>query len=319
MDQPVRIDTEPPLVSIDPPPGLILGTITLSGTARDSHAGIARVALSTTGGTDFQELSLDNAGGWTYSWNTDSSPAGPAAVIVRAVDLAGNPSQVSVETTLARIPPTLVLEPRWSLGQQGKLNLIPGDAPLTKLVVQICELNSTGQCDTSEYVPADFPQAVTWNGTFAGERASTGEYAVTVTLSDSLGRTTSASARIVIHPDDPLPLIPTLKAFLNPLRSTPRPTATRGATQTVRPTATSTLESTPFSIATATPLQVLPTRPGVVTPPQNDHGWSIQNLLIPIFLVLFLVLLSSDPRPRALCRVADALQNLIHSQKEHYD
>lgn len=318
LDNPLRIDVDLPLVSLDPLPGLLLGTVTLSGSALDEGAGIARVQLSTAGGADFQDLSLEDSGRWSYSWNTDSSPAGPHIVVLRATDLAGNETELRVETTLARIPPAITLDPFWKLGRQGRLTLIPGDAPLSRLVVQICALATPGQCELKEYAAEDFPQAVSWEGTFSGVQAPAGEYAVRVTLQDSLGREAIASGRILIPSLDPHPLVPTLVALLSPLRQTPWLTPTSASTQTIMSTAGPVIEKTPFPLSTTAARQDLAASAVEVSTPHRESQ-SAGHLLLPLFLVFFLVSLVTDPRLRALRRVTTALRNLIQSQKEHYD
>jgi hypothetical protein len=319
MDNPVRIDAEPPLVSLDPLAGLLLGTVTLSGSALDMHAGIARLELSTAGGADFQDLRVEDSGHWSYFWNTDSSPAGPTIVILRATDLAGNETELRAETNLARIPPAIILDPFWKLDRQGRLTLVPGDAPLSHLVVQICSLATPGQCELREYAPDIFPQAVSWDGAFSGVHAPPGEYAVSVTLEDSLGREANASGRILIPADDPYPLIPTLESLLSPLWITPGPTPTRASTQRVFSTTGAVIERTPFPLATPAPRREIFASSVEVLSPQRELLWTAGHLILPLFLVLFLVSLVTDPRLRALRRVAAALHNLIQTQKEHYD
>jgi hypothetical protein len=319
LDNPIRIDAEPPLVSLDPLPGLLLGTVTLSGSAQDTHAGIARLQLSTAGRADFHDLRLEDSGHWSYSWNTDSSPAGPALVVLRATDLAGNETELSGETNLARIPPAIMLDPYWKLGRQGKLTLIPGDAPLSQLVVQICALATPGQCVIRAYAADTFPQAISWDGAFSGVHAPPGEYAVTVTLEDSLGRTAIAYGRILIPADDPYPLVPTLESLLSPLWITPQPTPTRASTQTIMQTTGAVIERTPFPLATPAARQEISASSVEVLSPQRELLWKAGHLILPLFLVFFLVSLVTDPRLCALRRVAAALCNLIQSQKEHYD
>ena len=97
LPEPVRVDLDAPFISIDPVPGPLSGIVTLSGKGVDPDSGIAQVLLSTNRGQDFQEINLDDSGNWNFPWNTDEVQGWTTDVIVRAVDLAGNRSEVGIE------------------------------------------------------------------------------------------------------------------------------------------------------------------------------------------------------------------------------
>ena len=97
LPEPIRVDLDAPFISIDPLPGPLSGIVTLSGKGVDPDSGIAQVLLSTNRGQDFQEINLDDSGNWNFPWNTDEVQGWTTDVIVRAVDLAGNRSEVGIE------------------------------------------------------------------------------------------------------------------------------------------------------------------------------------------------------------------------------
>lgn len=87
----VNVDTDPPSASLASHTSgqIVRGLITLSGVASDVTSGIARVQVSTDGGTTWNEAAL-SSGAWSFPFDTTTAVDGLITVQASVRDLAGN-------------------------------------------------------------------------------------------------------------------------------------------------------------------------------------------------------------------------------------
>ncbi len=100
----VRVDTAAPTGTISSTPmGPVGGIATLSGTAEDTHSGVASVklaySLGATSGT-ICTLSTLTAGGWSCPWSTGGLPKGTYTLMLEVTDAAGNREAAPVSRTI---------------------------------------------------------------------------------------------------------------------------------------------------------------------------------------------------------------------------
>jgi len=105
LDDPVRIDRDPPILEIGPLTADLDGITLLSGSAADNESGLSFLELSTDGGLTFSAIHPAEDGVWTFSWDTALSPSGLTTLLLRGTDLAGNLVEVErLVTIAARLP-----------------------------------------------------------------------------------------------------------------------------------------------------------------------------------------------------------------------
>ncbi|HNT54322.1 MAG TPA: Ig-like domain repeat protein, partial [Anaerolineaceae bacterium] len=254
----VQIDQTPPAVAFDEPAGPLVGTVTLTGRAADAGSGLQSVAVSTNLGLTWTPVSLQPDGSWALSWNTFEFPGGRLAVLARAIDQAGNRRVVSLAATIRNRPPGIGLTPRWILPEQGQLRLQHGDVDYTDVTLSICDLQERWPCRVWDYRPGEVPATVAWDGRFGDRAAPAGEYAVSATISDLLGRRDTAQAVVVV----PAP----------PGGPSATPPVTPPATPAGTPTGPAAPDGTPGPDPTRTPhppatRQPTPGEPPIAPPP----------------------------------------------------
>lgn len=133
LEPPVRLDLDPPQLMIDPLPSELHGSIELSGIALDDQSGLSNLLLSTDGGHTFTRILPNPDGTWSYSWNTGSSPTGTNSLILRGVDVAGNPAEVAQPFSIEAVSPA----PRISVPTlQLRIPFIPSIRSLTATATQ---------------------------------------------------------------------------------------------------------------------------------------------------------------------------------------
>lgn len=303
-----QIDQTPPTLTFDPMPNTLTGEVTLSGVASDAMSGLAKVEVSTSLGLFWQEVTVKPDGSWSLPWNTLLIPGGKLVVMARGYDLAGNVTMANLNATITNKPPEITLSERWYIWESGKMAVEVGDAPYERVTVEICDTQKRWNCAVLTFGPQNTPDQVVWDRHFGSIVAPIGEYPVTATVTDVLGRTATARGVIVI----PQPWTPTSAATATPTEtSTPLPTQTGTLQPTQTPQPTQEIVNTP-----------IPTQ--VVTPePINNVVQAIQEKLsVGPYLVLigFCFVLgasvSRDRRPKEWKRLAKQLNQLISIEEK---
>lgn len=105
QDGALKVDRSNPTVSLDPPSGPLVGTVTLTGTANDALTRLASVTVLVDGRYSIcPSAQLASDGRWTCAWRIGELEAGPATLAVVATDLVGQRAQVSMPVTILKPP-----------------------------------------------------------------------------------------------------------------------------------------------------------------------------------------------------------------------
>ena len=296
-----RLDqTKPTSAFSNPPEGSttkISGAFTFSGAFADALSGLDLAEISLDNGATWQPLTLAS-GNWSYAWDTRLVRDGTYTILARAVDRAGNRENTArVQVIAANAPPRIELQDSWWLWEAGRVRVRVGDIPVQAVTIQIsCAPHH--QDVTLRYTVDTLPSEIQWDRR-CGERAyaaESGDYPVTATVCDTWGRCHSASGFIRV----PFfaPNIPT---------STPAP-APEAVIQppAIRPAAipTALQAAAPVVIDELVPVAVVKSGlPGIVL-----RWWHLSA--IAGLLLAFAVVSLSDPRPRALFRLAESVRKI---------
>ncbi len=302
-----QIDQTPPALVFDPIPNILTGEITLSGLAADAMSGLATVEVSTSLGLFWQEVTIQPDGSWSMPFNTYLFPGGQVLILAQAHDLAGNVKIVNLTATIANRPPDITLSKRWYIWESGEMAIEVGDVPYERVTVEICDGQKRWPCAVLTFGPENTPGQVVWDRHFGSIVAPIGEYPVTATVTDILGRSATAHGVIVI----PQPWTPTATATATPTQTaTPMPTQTGTMQPTETTQSTQEIINTPMPTLVSTPEPLL----NVVQAIQEKLSFGPYLVLIGFCFVLG-ASVSRDRRPKEWKRLAKQLNQIISLEK----
>ncbi|MBA3074631.1 MAG: hypothetical protein FP831_13600 [Anaerolineae bacterium] len=205
LADPVLVDQTKPEVTINSIDPKILATVTFSGTAADVTSGLDAVSFSDDAGTTWKPTTLNIDGTWSISVDTTKFPGGTRSFIAKATDKAGNENTATVSSNVSNKTAAISLTSQWTLGQTGKITIIPGDSPVKTITISICDPNGAYECIKNTYQSDQIPSEINWNGQFGSSMAAPGEYDVEVILEDTNNGTSGATATILIPFPTPPP------------------------------------------------------------------------------------------------------------------
>ncbi len=303
--QTVDVDSTPPQSGfVSPAEGSVSfahGTdFMMSGQSSDATSGMSTAQISLDGGSTWQPIPLASDGSWFYTWNTTSVSNGPHLVFVEAVDQAGNQEHTAkITVVVANVGPSVSLPDSFWAYQKVDVGFSAGILPITGARITISDGGDHHR--TFNYSGSSLPSSFQWDGKWEdGTWARPGSYQVGASAWDMFGNTGRATATV---------RVPSLAT------QTPTPTST--------PTSTPSPTGTPIPTAFPTlqpPTPAAPIHLESVThqePPPVVHSQPV--LLWPVFgFVALLAALASaslsDPRPRALKRLAQTLDSIQDDQ-----
>lgn len=294
----VRVDDVPPTSQFTSPSdgAVVKGNVALQGSLLDSLSGPASGQISMDGGITWGPVTLASGGGWSFPWDTGSTPNGTYALLVRGTDTAGNLGQAAGLTlTVDSRPPSVSLTDHWWIWETGTLLVTPDTFALATVKMTVRDPENRWPPVETDFDPAGIPTSVSWDGRLAdGTRASAGDYAVMVQACDVHGLCGSDAGTISI----PLPRGVTRTATPSWIpTATLTPTASVTVTPTVSPTPTYTVV-VPTRVQ-ATPVPTIPSSPKHLT---NSMAWWPLVGLLALFWAVSSASLA-DPRPAALARL----------------
>lgn len=295
--QSFRLDQTAPTSAFDSlPPAKVSGVLVIPGNSFDALSGLSLAEISLDDGATWQPLSLDG-GRWSYSWDTRQARDGAYTILVRATDQADNrETPIRASVIVGNAPPRIELEKWWWLWDTGRLRVRVGDIPIQSVTVQI-SCSPYHQDVTLRYTAETLPAEIRWDrrcgeGAYAAE---SGDYPVTATVCDAWGRCHTASGliRVPFFPSD----IPS---------STPVPAPEEAVIQppSARPAAIPTTSPQPVVFVPPAPAATAARSglPGIVL-----RWWHLSAIA---GLLVFAAVSLSDPRPRALFRLAESVRKI---------
>ena len=301
-----KVDTTKPVSAFsNPPEGTQIkaaGTVSFTGTSSDALSGLAATEISLDGGETW--LALPSSGGaWFFSWDTLRVPDGLYTILVHADDQAGNRENTAkVQVILGNRPPKVEISPSWWLWESGYIKIQQRQIPLRDVTVRIaCEPNHPDV--VLKYTGENFPSELKWdrlcgNGAYAAE---SGDYSVTLTGCDTFGH--CAESIGVIKVPFIAPPVPTWTPTFAPSPTSIEPTRQK-------PTPTQQV----VILVTPAPAIIEPTP---VLPPKSQSS-SLWVWVLTAFALGFSFISLSDPRPRALHRLAQTIQKMEFPHDEPF-
>jgi hypothetical protein len=238
LEQTVRVDTTPPSLHIHTSlPAWSRGILTLTGSAADDGSGLAKVEITTDGGSTWQTVAGTNS--WSFDWDTTSGASGPSHARLRSRDMAGLQTERALSAGVDNSPPKVSLPDSWLQWDAVTLDVWDNDSGLSEVRVEISDPEGRWKTRRIDLDPNGFPLNFKWDRYFGdGTVAPLGTYPVKVIAYDNLGNLTqkTSTARILlgILPGGPT-ATPQPYARID---STPMPASTQGSFFT--PTAVST-------------------------------------------------------------------------------
>ncbi len=306
----IKIDKTAPVSRfVFPPDGssgtVVKGTLVLSGQSADALSGLHLVEMSFDEGKSWQALE-PMSGEWTYAWDTRRLSNGVARVLVRGTDLAGNmEAPRHIEVILANQPPKVSVQESWLIWETGDVTVRDAGLPIDGLRVTIRDPQGRWPAVVLEYGPNNLPDSISWDRRFSdGTLAPSGEYEVLVQVWDVYGNEGRDAGTISI----PFVSLPVPTWTPSP---SPSPTASVLKTQTAMPTV---VQPAATGIPAAT--QVVIVEP--VPEPAEEQTTPLVFWPLVGLLGLMLALASaalSDPRPRALARLKETLDQILMKEK----
>lgn len=298
LPQSFRVDQTPPTSAFDNlPPQKVSGDLVIQGNSFDALSGLSSVEISIDGGASWQPLSL-NGERWSYYWDTRQVRDGMYTIQVRATDQAGNQeSPIQASVIVGNAPPRIEMQEWWWLWDSGRLRVREGDIPIQAVTVQIsCAPHH--QNVILRYTAETLPTEIRWDrrcgeGAYAAE---SGDYPVTATVCDDWGRCHTASGFIRV----PFLLAaepPTSTPIPAPEETVIQPSSQPAAAPTTSPQPVVFVPSAPLAPASAAAKSGLP---GIVL-----RWW---HLSASAGLLVFAVVLLSDPRPHAMLRLVATIR-----------
>src|SRR5690606_22743534 len=106
LSETIRIDSVPPMAQFTSliHGDVVQGEVLLTGTHHDDTSGIERTEISTDGGVNWQVVLIKSSSEWEYLWHSNEVPNGKYALLVHAIDQAGNvgvPDTIKLEVNNA--------------------------------------------------------------------------------------------------------------------------------------------------------------------------------------------------------------------------
>lgn len=226
----VRIDTEPPMVTIaNPAPGSVISeSISLNATATDGN-GITSVAFYINGAL----RATDTAAPYSHAWNVDGEMDGDYVIRVVATDGVGRTSEQAHTVTLARVPLGPDTEgPDVSNARLGATPLANGMVIATSGTVTFTASDRSGIARAELLLDGVVVATASGSSSFSAplnvDAVSNGAHTLAIRVVDSLGNTTLQSFTVTVaHAAPATPVI------TEPSNGT----VTRSATVTVSGTA----------------------------------------------------------------------------------
>ncbi len=296
----IRVDTVSPVIQIASHTNgdVVQGDVQIAGSLEDLTSGPEGGEISIDGGVTWQPVSL-NGSAWTFTWHSGEVPNGEYTIQMRALDHAGNGSDVSsISLTVDNAPPAVSISERWWIWETGTLKVSPNHFPIGSIQVTIRDPQKRWKEVLLDFDPERKSYLVKWDRRFGdGTLAPAGEFPVLAVACDVNGLCGQDVGKIVI------PEVATSTATLSPsptTTSTLVPSITLVATQ-IPPTPTLVL-NTPSPQETPEPAQA--------TLPH----WQIIGLL-----GLFMVIASAsvvDPRPKALKRLGETFMMVSQAKDD---
>lgn len=299
-----KLDTSKPISAItNLPQGnkpAVSGLVSITGSSSDKYSGLSSVEISVDDGKTWLSVpALD--GIWSYKWDTRQIPDGTHSILVKTEDRAGNlEEKAGIQFVVGNMPPLVEIQPSWWLWDSGYIRVKPRQISLGDVSVRISCAPYHPDVVLS-YNDKNIPSEIKWdrrcgNGAYAAE---SGDYSVTVKACDVFGNCSNASGVIKI-----------------PFLSLPVPSWT----PTSEPTAKST-ELIAQNTPTPQPVNLSPpsNHPLVeVTsiPTETDRPDLFSISVLSAFVIGFFFLTLSDPRPRALRRLANTIQKMESSHEQ---
>lgn len=315
----LHIDFTPPELivdaqTIDEP--FLHGIANFAGMALDEGSGLAALYWAVDNGIEHR-VDLDQEGNWQIQWNTEEVTGGEHHLTIYVEDRAGNRQSWNETFQISNKAPTVFLTDRWQIGETGTLIVNQGDLPMASVRVLISSDELGDQELFYSTQNNNIEIEILWNRLINGVYAPSGEYKVTVLAIDIAGQE-SAGEGVILIPDDvnsQSPLTPTeTSPTITPSLPTYKPSPTafnpiNGIELINTPEQQFEYEDTQLTLtATVSPEAV----EIVVEHTEDTHEdesplfWLI--CLIGLFL-LFGISGCIDPRPRALHRMRDDINN----------
>lgn len=175
-------------------------TINIFGEVTDAGSGIAMAEYSSDDGVTWSDLEISETGSWSKTLDSTLLPDGTTTLVaVRATDRVGNVTLTKASVTTSNAPVTIALQKSWTLPAAGALEIKAGYSPIESVVVKICDTTGSLGCTESTYNKESIPTSVSWNGSYGSEQAHSGNYSVSVTVTDQVGRVRSAAGTITVE------------------------------------------------------------------------------------------------------------------------
>ena len=265
----VKLDQHDPTGQFTAPQGgmVVQGIVQVQGTVHDELSGMGQVSISIDDGKTWQAVPLQADGSWSTTWDTRSEPDGMHAVQAKFSDQAGNTSSAEIFYIVANHPAQIHLTPRWEVGDKGKLDILPGDIRLMDVTIDISDPKGRWPDIHLDYSPNQAPKEIVWDGKFGEISAPSGEYNVTVRVTDLTVQQIEAHGVIVIPPVSTPEVLQTLP-----------PTAVLQASGAAAQGLTATRRSGPTGTMTALPTMVAAIK--TPAPPLATSSWSFLRWLI---------------------------------------
>jgi len=282
--QEIRVDLTLPAYTFDAAlDGSVLAdTVTLGGTVSDGTSGVQDVEFSADGIT-WLPVSFLNAhfAHWDFAWDSSVFDNGDHDLYLRVDDVAGNKGQpIRTRIILDNDPPFVKLAETWNVWESGVLVVFNNVIPL-KSVRIIVHDPMLRYADQIIYAEPSAPDAVTWDRVIGPASAPPGSYTVTVEVCDVYALCAKDTGTILI-PNSPAPeLIPTQS--VEPQRWWSLPAAIPRLPEPEQPI--------------VIPAMVVPIQKNILVVPSFPL-WTM--VVVSAFLLSFVILLLTDPRPSAL-------------------
>jgi hypothetical protein len=223
--------TTPQQYLIDTAAPVITATVTGTNGTNGWYVSNLQIAASTSdAGSDLDTFEQSVDGG---IWQTYSAPlsftTGQHTVQFRAVDQAGNLSQITQNALIDSIGPVIELPVRWTLGKVASYSVADQESGLASVRVVIEDENEKYPkvAWNEDASGTSFESEINWNGKFKdGTTAPAGTYLVWVKASDAAGNESVKLGKVNVPASIFswfLPAPPTWTALPT---ATPRPTAT---------------------------------------------------------------------------------------------
>lgn len=198
----ISIDSDPPVVVLNTQN--TYGNILVMGEIADAASGARTLEFSSDNGANWEVVSTDSTGHWSGEIDSTLYPDGTTLELaLRGTDIAGNIAVTNASVTVSNAETSIFLQNSWQLPASGTLSIVPGCADTDYVLVTICDTNGKLGCIETTYDGQHIPSAIEWDGKINGEEVPTGDYPISVLVTDLIGRTKTASATISVIKEEP--------------------------------------------------------------------------------------------------------------------